>query len=193
MSLIKFIKSRSFLKQLIWAGIGLALFVFVVMKWLQITTHHNQRIEVPDLKELSVEEMEIALGDLDLRWIIIDSASYNPNFPKKSVINHDPEPGQMVKEKRKIYITLNPSGYRNVALPDLLGRTKRQAVSQLRAVGFRISEEEIYVKDIGEDVVRGILVGNRELNPGDLLPKNSILKLKLGDGKGTRAYKPPSQ
>ena len=190
MSLFQFVKSRIFIKQVILAVVGLALFIFIVMKWLNITTHHNERIEVPNLLEMSVEDMESTLEDIDLNWIIIDSASYNPDYPKRSVISHDPEPGDFVKENRKIYITLNPSGYRNVSVPDLFGRTKRQAISQLRAVGFRVSSEEVLVRDIGKDVVRGLIHGNRELKIGDQLPKNSVVKLKLGDGKGTRAYKP---
>lgn len=190
MSLFQFVKSRIFIKQAVMAVLGLAIFVFIIMKWLNITTHHNERIEVPNLMEMSVEEMENTLESIDLKWIIIDSASYNPNFAKRSVIDHDPEPGDFVKENRKIYITLNPSGFKNVIVPDLFGRTKRQAISQLRAVGFRISDEEVYVRDIGKDVVRGLLFGNKELKAGDQIPKNSLVKLKLGDGEGTRPYQP---
>jgi beta-lactam-binding protein with PASTA domain len=190
MSLFQFVRSRIFIKHVLIAAVGLALFVFIVLKWLSITTHHNQRIEVPNLKELSIEDMEHTLNELDLRWVIIDSASYNPNFPKRSVISHDPEEGDFVKENRKIYITLNPSGYKNVVIPAMYGKTKRQAYSQLMAIGLRISDEEIFVKDIGKDVVRGLVIGNRELKEGDQIPKNSLVKLKLGDGEGTRPYQP---
>ena len=45
---------------------------------------------------------------------IQDSANYNPDYPKFSVIEQDPLAGNQVKENRKIYLTLNPSGYRKV-------------------------------------------------------------------------------
>ena len=114
---------------------------------------------------------------------MIDSASYNPNYPKRSVIEQTPEKEDFVKEKRKIYLTLNPSKYRDVTIPDLNGRTKRQASSQLRAMGLNIGTKFTYVNDIGKDVVRGLRFKGDILNEGDKLPLNSIVDLVLGDGK----------
>ena len=188
MSLVKFITSKSFLKQLVIAGVGLVVFVFAVMKWLDISTHHNQKIEVPNLEKMSLENVEKTLAELDLDFVVLDSTSYNPNFPKKSVIEQNPESGDFVKEDRKIYLTLNPSGYKNVEIPNLFGKTKRQAVSQLKAIGFRISSNEIFVSDIAKDVVRGLQFNGKTLRAGDKIPKNSSITLKLGDGKGSGRY-----
>lgn len=188
MSFIQFIKSKVFLKQLLFAVVGLAIFIFVVFKWLKVSTNHSQKIEVPNLEKMDLVEVEKTLKELDLNLIVIDSASYNSNYPKKSVIDQDPEAGDYVKEGRKIYLTLNPSGYANVQIPDLYGKTKRQANSQLIAIGFRLSANEIYVSDIAKDVVRGLRFNGKDLNPGDKLPKNSVITLKLGDGKGRGRY-----
>ena len=189
MNIIKFITSKVFVKQLIIAGIGMIIFIFAVMKWLQISTHHNQKIEVPNLQKMSLQKVESTLNELDLNFVVIDSASYNPSYPKKSVIEQSPEAGDFVKEKRKIYLTLNPSGYKDVEVPDLYGRTKRQATSQLLAIGFRISSTEIYVKDIAKDVVRGLQLNGKDLKVGSKIPKNSLITFKLGDGKGSKPYK----
>ncbi|PHS53803.1 MAG: serine/threonine protein kinase [Lutibacter sp.] len=188
MSLIQFMKSKLFLKQLLFAFAAIIVFVFVVMKWLNISTNHNQKIEVVDLKKMSLEKVERILEELDLNFVVIDSASYNPDFPKKSVIEQSPEAGDFVKEGRKIYLTLNPSDYKNVAIPDLYGKTKRQANSQLIAMGFRISDDIIYVSDIAKDVVRGLKFKGKDLKAGDKIPKNSLITLKLGDGNGTGQY-----
>jgi len=184
MSLIQFIKSKTFLKQLVFAAVGLVVFVFIVFKWLDISTHHNEKIEVPDLKKMSLTDVEITLEDLDLNFVVIDSASYNPNYPKKSVIDQSPDAGDFVKEDRKIYLTLNPSNYRDVTVPDLYGKTKRQATSQLRAIGFRISPNSIKVRDIAENVVRGLKFSGKNLKAGDKIPKNSLITLVVGDGLG---------
>lgn len=189
MSLIQFVKTKLFLKQLIIAAIGLIVFIFIVFKWLNISTNHDQKIEVPNLEKMRLKKVEITLEYIDLKFVVIDSASYNPNYPKKSVIEQSPEAGDFVKEDRKIYITLNPSGYKNVEIPDVYGKTKRQVISQLLAVGFRLSSEEIYVRDIAKDVVRGLMFDGKELKKGDKIPKNSVITLKLGDGRGTRRYK----
>jgi eukaryotic-like serine/threonine-protein kinase len=188
MSLIQFVKSKIFLKQLGFAVAAIIVFMFVVMKWLNISTNHNQKIEVLDLKKMNLEEVEKTLAELDLNFVVIDSASYNPNYPIKSVIEQSPEAGDFVKEGRKIYLTLNPSGYKNVEIPDLFGKTKRQANSQLIAIGFRISTDIIYVSDIAKDVVRGLIFNGKNLKAGDKIPKNSLITLKLGDGNGTGKY-----
>lgn len=193
MSLIQFLKSKVFLKQLIIAVVGLVIFVFAVMKWLDITTNHEQKIEVPNLEKMSLMNVESTLEDLDLNFVVIDSASYNPNYPRKSVIEQSPEAGDYVKENRKIYITLNPSGYKNVEIPDLFGKTKRQATSQLLAIGFRVSSKEILVRDIAKDVVRGLRFNGKNLKKGDKIPKNSMITLKLGDGNGSGRYKPATE
>jgi beta-lactam-binding protein with PASTA domain len=186
MSFFRFIRSKSFFIQIGIAVVALFLFIFLLKWWLGFTTNHDQKIEVPDLNRLSLSEVQVKLKELNLDFIILDSASYNPNYPKKSVIEQSPEAGDFVKEKRKIYLTLNPSKYRDISIPDLNGRTKRQATSQLKAIGFEVGKDEniTYVPDIGKDVVRGLKFNGRDLKPGEKLPKNSVIDLVLGDGKG---------
>ena len=182
MSVFQFIKSKSFVKQIAILGVAVFLLYFILKFWLNITTNHDQKIQVPDLHKMTIEEAERRLNELDLDFIVIDSASYNPEYPKKSVIEQSPEAGDYVKEKRKIYLTLNPSKYRDITIPNLNGRTKRQAISELQAIGFIVGTDYTYVKDIGKDVVRGLRHKGNIVNPNDKLPKNSIIELVLGDG-----------
>ena len=182
MSIFQFIKSKVFVKQLILALVAFLFFCFLVIQWLRITTNHSQKIEVPNLAKMSISDAENALETLDLEFVVIDSANYNPDYPPKSIIEQSPEAGQFVKENRKIYLTLNPTRYPNVQLPDILGKTKRQAVAQLLAVGFRVDTAVVYVDDLAEDVVRGVLMNNKELSKGDRVPQNSLIKLKVGYG-----------
>ncbi|MDY0779739.1 PASTA domain-containing protein [Tenacibaculum sp. IB213877] len=184
MSLLQFLKSKTFLIQLALAVVGLLLFIFLLQWWLGYTTNHNQKIQVPNLHKKSLAEVEKSLNELDLGFIVIDSASYNPEYPKKSVIDQNPEPGDFVKEKRKIYLTLNPSKFRDVAIPDLNGKTKRQATTHLRSIGFKVGTNYTYVPDIGKDVVRGLKHNGKQIGLGDKLPKNSTIDLILGDGRG---------
>lgn len=183
MSLFRFMTSLAFFKQLAIAGVSTLLFIFCLQWWLGYTTHHDQKIQVPNLDKLTLDEVTQKLEALNLDFIVIDSASYNPNYPKRSVIDQSPIAGDYVKERRKIYLTLNPSKYRDIVIPDLNGRTKRQASSQLQSIGFKIGNFS-YVPDIGKDVVRGIQYKGRTLKPGEKLPKNTVLDLILGDGKG---------
>ena len=183
MNFFRFLKSKSFFTQIGIALISILLFVAFLQWWLGFTTNHDQKIQVPDLHKMSLLDVENTLKDLDLDFLVIDSASYNPNYPKKSVIEQTPEAGDFVKEKRKIYLTLNPSKYRDIRMPDIYGLSRRQAITQLQSIGFKIGDFS-YVADIGKDVVRGIKSNDKKVKPGTKLSKNTVIDLILGDGKG---------
>ena len=112
MSLVKFVTSKVFLKQLALALVVLVVLVFFVLRFLKYATNHGDFVEVPELKGKTLELVQIEISDNDLQMVVQDSANYNPNYPKYSVIDQKPEAGSLVKEDRKIYLTLNPSGYR---------------------------------------------------------------------------------
>lgn len=183
-NLFQFIKSKTFFIQIGIAVVSVLIFVFVLQWWLGVTTNHSQKIQVPNLHKMSLSAVEKKLDELNLEFIVIDSASFNPNYPKKSVIEQNPETGDFVKEKRKIYLTLNPSKYRDVEIPDLNGRTKRQATTHLRSIGFNVGKDISWVRDIGKNVVRGLKYKGNKITPGAKLPKKTTIDLILGDGNG---------
>ncbi len=182
--IVGFVKSKVFLRQVIIALIVVLILVFSLKWWLGVTTNNGQKIQVPNLHKLSLTQVESKLNTLNLDFVVVDSASFNPNYPKKSVIDQNPEEGDFVKEKRKIYLTLNPSRYRDIVIPDLNGKTKRQATTHLRSIGFIVGNEVTWVLDLGKNVVRGLKHKGVKIEPGAKLPKRSTLNLILGDGKG---------
>ncbi len=181
MSLIKFLTSKVFFKQLALAIVAIVVLCFLLLKWLNVTTNHNEFVVVPNLKGKSIETAGIELEDSDLVMEIQDSANFNPNYPKYSVIDQDPAAGSKVKENRKIYLTLNPSGYRKVLVPDLKQRTLRQARPTLEALGFKVGKLT-YVDNIGKDVVLDFSHEGKRLTPGTKLPLTSTIDLVLGNG-----------
>lgn len=183
MGFFKFIFSKTFLIQLIIAAILVIVIAFLALKWLDYSTNQDQRIAVPDLAKQSLDEVEDKLAAQNLRFEIMDSANFNPDFPRYSVIEQVPEAGQFVKENRKIYLTLNPSGYRKVMIPDLIRKTRRQAEPTLRSLGFEIGDVS-YKPDIAEDAVLELRHKGKKLEPGDELMKTSTIDLVLGDGSG---------
>jgi beta-lactam-binding protein with PASTA domain len=184
MSLLKFVISKSFLKQLAYAFVLVIVLIFLLAKWLDHSTNHDQKIQVPDLSKLSVTEAVSVLKELDLRLEVIDSSNYNPDFPPSSIIEQTPEYGEFVKEKRRIYLKINRATYKDLNMPDILQETRRNAEVTLKAIGFRVGENPVYIEDIAKDVVRGIFYKDKEIRVGDKLPKNSLVELKLGDGNG---------
>ncbi|WP_100616188.1 PASTA domain-containing protein [Confluentibacter citreus] len=181
MSVIKFLSSKTFLKQLAIAVVAVIILTFLLMKWLNISTNHGEFETVPDLAGKSISVAEIELNNNNLVMQIQDSANYNPDYPKFSVIEQDPAAGTKVKENRKIYITLNPSGYRKMLVPDLTEKTLRQALPTLEAVGFQLGNRT-YVDNIGKDVVLKMLHKGKEIHADTRLPKMSKIDLVLGNG-----------
>ena len=181
MGILKYIKSKEFIRTIITIVVVVIISIFGLMKWLNYHTKHDQKINVPNLEQLTLDETEKILKNLNLSYVVIDSASFNPKFPPRSVIEQNPVAGDFVKENRKIYLTLNPSDYRKITIPNVLDQTKRQVVIQLKSIGFRIGKER-YIPDLGKDVVRGLEIDKKEIQPGDKLPKNTQIDLVLGDG-----------
>jgi beta-lactam-binding protein with PASTA domain len=182
MKFIKFIFSKVFLLQLILAIVVVIALVFGALKYLEIATNHNETVEVPDLSKFQLDIVDKKLEEMDLRREVLDSANYNPDYPPYSVIDQVPKPGKKVKENRKIYLTLNPSGYVEVEIPtDLIRKTRRQVEPTLIALGFKIGKI-IKKPDIAEGAILGLRHDGKKINEGDKLPKNSTIDLVVGDG-----------
>jgi beta-lactam-binding protein with PASTA domain len=179
MTFFQFVFSKAFLKQLLLAIVALLVLAFLILWWLRISTNHNETVEVPNLAKLSLDKVEETLDEMDLRYEILDSANYNPDYPKYSVIEQIPKPGKFVKEDRKLYLTLNPSGYRKIEVPDVLGRTRRQAEPTLLAMGFKIGKIS-YRPHISDNVLEMRYKGEK-LEVGTPLQKTSVIDLIVGD------------
>ena len=106
------------MKQAFIASLVSATIIVFVFLFLNITTNHNNYISVPDLKGFLISDVEEILKKNDLNFEVSDSTFFNPNFPKFSVLEQIPNASSKVKKNRKIYLTINPSNYRNVAIPD---------------------------------------------------------------------------
>ena len=183
MSLIRFIFSRIFLKQFFLMLLLLFVVIYGMLFWLDSNTRHGQQIAVPDVSGMTLEEAQAALGERQLAFAILDTSSYNPNYPYQTVIEQIPESGAMVKQERKIYLSINRSGYKMTVIPYIVGKTLRQAEPALRSAGFKVGKLT-YKKYIAEDEVLSMKFRNRSLKQGDRLPLTSIIDLELGDGTG---------
>ncbi|KDN55743.1 PASTA domain-containing protein [Flavobacterium seoulense] len=184
MSLRKYLTSRAFFTQVFLAALIIALLGYLFMHWLTFTTDHGNEITVPDLSKLTEEQVEEKLDELDLSYVLLDSVDYRSNYPKYSVVQQDPLPGEKVKEGRKVYIKINSSGFSSVRVPDLIEKTYREAVPTLKALG--LEEGTItYIPNLGKDMVLEMRYKGRNIKPGDRVLKSSKIDLVLGDGKAS--------
>jgi beta-lactam-binding protein with PASTA domain len=191
---LDFLRSRTFLIQLGLALVALIIICFMALRWLKSSTNHGEFVEVPDFSKMSVMEMRKAAEDSGLRYEVLDSTNYNPEYPRFSILEQNPPAGTKVKENRKIYFTVNPSGYKKVTIPRIIQVTRRNATSMLRAVGLDV-QRVTYIDELGKDMVYYIKYKGKEMNPGDKLPKTSKVELICGNGTipGSAIIKAESQ
>ena len=149
---------------------------------LRFVTDHGDFVKVPDLKGKTLDSVAIELDKIDLKYIILDSGNYNPNYKIFSVLDQQPKFNSKVKQGRKIYLTINSSDFKMLEIPNVIRTTIRQARKSLESLGFIIGEIE-YVDDIGKDEVISFSFEGKDLSPGDTLKKTSVIDFKLGNGK----------
>jgi beta-lactam-binding protein with PASTA domain len=181
MNFLKFLISKTFLKNLIAAVILIAVIIFGLKLYLNLYTHHNEYHLVPDLRKKSFEEAKKILEERKMNIVIVDTVEYNPKYPKYSVVEQNPRKDDKVKVGRKIYVKLNNSAFAKVSFPDILGKTKRQAIALLKASGLQPGK--ISRKPYFAEVVLYAIHQKDTLKAGQKIPKTSVVNLIIGDGK----------
>ena len=182
MRLLKFFISKTLIFLFLKAGLILVGFIFLLFVGLHFHTRQNNLIEVPDLYQVQLSDANEMLSDLKLNFEVIDSTHFNPEIPPFSVLEQQPRAFEQVKRGRKIYLTLNPSTFRKVSIPNVIQVTYRNAVTSLRAVGLEVGKIT-YWNNIGKDMVLALRFQGDEIEPGEKIPKSSKVDLVLGNGK----------
>lgn len=182
MSVWRFILSKHFGRQLVFAAaIGVAV-IWGSLKLLDLYTLHGRSITVPVLAELSAEEASEILSSMHLRYVINDSIFDNDLEPG-SVASQDPSPGTEVKRNRTIYLTTVAVLPEMVPMPDLTDISLRHAISMLETHGLTIGQIE-YQPDIARDVVLKQKFNEGLIEPGTPVEKGTAIDLVLGEGLG---------
>jgi beta-lactam-binding protein with PASTA domain len=145
---------------------------------LKVYTSHGEEIEVPQLVGKSLTEAESILRDLGLEVMVMDS-QFSENTNPGAVVASDPAAGLLVKEGRRIYITMNMQELPLVSLPPLNDLSIRKATLDLQNKGFKVGQI-IYKLDLAHNFV---LTGQRNgitLMPGTPLPLGTKVDLVVG-------------
>lgn len=181
MSIVDFIKSKTF-KIHLGIAVGMSILLIVsLLFFLDWKTEHGKEIQVPDVTMLTIEEAAPKLEELDLNYVILDTLDFNPQFPPYAILEQEPKGGDFVKSGRKIYVKLNPAAFGLVKVPNLEFITFRQAEPNLVALGLKIGKIT-YKPHFAKDVVLELSMNGKVLKPGIDIPKNTIIDVVLGDG-----------
>jgi len=180
MDFIKFLISKSFLKNVLVAIVILLLIVFGLKVYLGSYTNHGEYHLVPDLQKKSFDEAKKILTERKMNIVVIDTMEYNPKYPAFSIVEQNPHKNDKVKVGRKIYVKLNSGKYAEVSLPDIFGKTKRQALTLLKSSGF--VPGKISTKPYFAEIVLYAMYKNDTLKKTSKIPKTATIDLIIGDG-----------
>ncbi len=180
MSVKEFFKSRTF-----WRQLGLALvigvaIILILIIWLNIYTRHGQSRSTPEVRGLTIKEAKHVADKNRVKLKIIDSV-YTTFVPRGCIAEQTPLPGHRVKRGRTIIATINAFNPEMVAVPDLVGLPRRQALSIIATSGLEVGQLN-YVPDLTIDFVLRQTIHGREVSPGDSVQKGMVVDLVLGRG-----------
>ena len=141
---------------------------------MSVGTRHNARRVVPNFEGVLIDDAIRTAESRDLEIIINDSL-HVPTYPGGTVLDQLPNGNVVVKPGRKVYVTINSYRQRMVTVPFVAGRSLRQAINMLEAVGLEVERID-YFEDIATNYVLAEFVGE------EMVTEESNLKAELGSG-----------
>lgn len=179
MDFLRFLKSKTFFKNLTAMTVLTFILIFIAIKMLSWFTKHGQSITLPDFTGLYPDEIFESKQYRNFDFIIIDSV-YDETKEKGSIAAQDPLPESKVKNGRKIYLTILSILPEQVTMPDLTDLTLRQATAILETYGLKIASLK-FIPDIGATVIEQRYRGNK-IESGEKITKGSKIELLVGSG-----------
>jgi len=169
--------------QNILAGMGISiLLVGVFLLTLNIITNHGEYLIVPDVKGKLLDDVQSNLEGKGFEVVIQDSI-YVDSLQPNVIIKQFPDPEATVKVNRVIYLTINRTVPPTIPMPNLIGMTLRNALSELKSVGLKLGDTS-YVSDIAKNAIKDQWVDGSAIKPGTPVRMGSYVSLYIGSGLG---------
>lgn len=180
MSFIKFIISKSFLKNLGMIVATSILLLTILFVSLNIYTHHREANPLPDFSGLTESQFKEIIKKSDLRYKIIDSVHIADKLPGV-VVEQTPNVGEKVKRNRTIFFTINAYTQEKVQMPNVVESSFRDAKVTLESYGLKTGKI-IYVPSEYTNLVMGQMYKGKPIERGISIPKGSRIDLMIGKG-----------
>ena len=152
--------------------IALVLLDEIIMPYIVDTPS----VQVPDLKGLLAPEASVRLEETGLKMTIGDSL-HHETVPAEAVVDQDPSVGQLVKEGRRIVLTVS-KGPRYYEVPDVRRVSLREARLQLEGNQLKIGQ----ILYRSSDALPEGAVVEQSPPPGAQLARDSAVDLQVSNG-----------
>jgi len=176
----QFIKSKTFFKHLIIYVLVVTLMLWLISAFLSSVTKHGETVQVPDFKNLKIAELENFVKDKKVNFLVIDS-TWSEKSKKGVVLKQEPDPGDSVKEGRKIYLWTTRIVPPKIQMPKLVDRSLRQASYMIESYQLKLGTVK-YVADECANCVLDQLIKGKKIAPGQPVAKGTVISLVVGKG-----------
>jgi len=173
---------RRRLKKLFIFAVSFLVFILIMDKLVMPFYVRSVRsFEMPNLIGKKLEEAKKTLDSLNLRLESV-TERHDMRFPAGYVIIQSPRPGMIIKEGRRVYLTVS-SGEQKIEVPSLTGKSIREAKLTLEKYGLRLGDVEY---DFSEDVPEGAIISQSipektKVSSGTLI--SVVVSLGSAEGK----------
>jgi eukaryotic-like serine/threonine-protein kinase len=154
-----------------------ALLIVGLLASLHTITKHGQDAKVPKVVGLKYNAAIKLLGGFEVK---VDSV-YIPYKDPLEIVMQDPQPGNMVKVGRIIYITINKVSPPTIPMPALVNMSFRNAVLTLESYRLTMGDT-IFKPDIAAGAILGQLYNGKPISAGSAIPVGSRIDLIVGAG-----------
>jgi beta-lactam-binding protein with PASTA domain len=176
-----FVFSKHFLKHFGLVVLFYLVLVFVVSLYLDFSTNHGEKIEVPNFVGLNGETAKQKIEELGLQYQIVDSI-YDPNSPEGTVVEQLVEPTSVsqvyVKSGRIIGLRLTKRS-QMIEMPGLINKQVQFAESILEQRGLRYNIQYRPTSEANGSVLDQLYKGKR-VKEGDRIPMGAVITLIVG-------------
>ena len=181
MAFLKFLISKQFLINLLIAIVLVVIGYFILDSYMGNYTRHDEKVRVPRVIGENVEDLPNLLEKKGFRFALLDSV-WDRTKPKGMVMEQKPIPNELVKEGRKIYITINARSTKKIKLnlDNILQSSVRGAIDNLSSVDIEIKGIEYESYAYSDIVLRITNESGREIKNNSIITAGSKIILVVG-------------
>ncbi|MHB9145421.1 MAG: Stk1 family PASTA domain-containing Ser/Thr kinase [Symbiobacteriia bacterium] len=163
---------------LLWAVAFLAMVALgMLLSWAFSRWLNTPTVVVPNVVGLQQVEAQNRLRESKLTYDVVATPP-DPSHPAGEVIQQDPVATTMVKQGRKVLLSVS-RGPEQLVMPDVVGKTLQDAQTVLANAGFSVGRTETH-----DDPTRPEnTVISQSLAPNKLYPGNTPVDLVISSGK----------
>jgi len=132
---------ESALAVLLVAAFFLLIIILLDQVAMPFYTRHDQLVEVPDVGELTLAQADTVLSRSGFK-LVVEGERYDEHYPVGAILDQNPAAYAETKPGRRVYVTLS-SGEQVCDMPNLIGRSERDAVFEAHSAGLTLREEDI--------------------------------------------------